>query len=141
MGHRLLAVDDDPSTLKLVSRCGELAGYATCAVGDAASFRTALTEFSPTLLVIDIVLPDEDGIAILRTLAGAEHRPPVILISVFENTYLPAARRLADAYNLSVIATLGKPLHIADMIAALDAAKTWTEQRSIGSGVLPTAYG
>lgn len=121
MGHRLLAVDDDPSTLKLVSRCGELAGYATCAVGDAASFRTALTEFSPTLLVIDIVLPDEDG--------------------VFENAYLPAARRLADAYNLSVIATLGKPLHIADMIAALDAAKTWAEQRSIGSGVLPTTYG
>lgn len=122
MTTRLLVVDDDPLTGDLIAQCGRIANVDTRAVLDTRSFRVQLAAFKPTALMIDIVMPEEDGISLLRDLASNACRVPVILISAYGLTYLPAARRLGEAYGLQIVAAVSKPITPASITAALECA-------------------
>ena len=80
---RVLVVDDDAGLrLALETTLGS-AGYDVRAVGDAVAMRAALTEWNPDLLLLDIVLPDADGVRLLQELKAHEvwHDVPVLMIS------------------------------------------------------------
>lgn len=119
MAQRLLVVDDDPITGSLLAGCGRVADVETKAVSDCDSFKRLLDSFNPTVVAIDIVMPDEDGISLLRHLASRRHRPSVILISAYAHSYLPTARRLGEAYGLTIVANLPKPINPTTFEAVL----------------------
>jgi len=80
---RVLLVDDDAGLrLALETTLGN-AGYEVRAVGDAAAMRAALAEWAPDLLLLDIVLPDADGVKLLQELKASEAwcDVPVLMIS------------------------------------------------------------
>ncbi len=80
---RVLVVDDDAGLrLALETTLGS-AGYDVRAVGDAVAMRAALAEWNPDLLLLDIVLPDADGVRLLQELKAHEvwHDVPVLMIS------------------------------------------------------------
>ncbi|MBL8698873.1 MAG: response regulator [Alphaproteobacteria bacterium] len=110
MAVKLLVVDDDPVTGDLLAQCGRIARVETRAVADPRSFWALLDSFQPTAVIVDIVMPEEDGITMLRHLASIRLRIPVVLISAYSHTYLPAARRLGEAYGLPIVAALPKPI-------------------------------
>lgn len=129
MNQRLLVVDDDPITAKFLTRCGDTAKASTMAVLDGASFRRMLDSFLPTTVVIDILIPDEDGIMLLRHLASQRRRMPIILISAYSHSYLPAARRLGEAYGLDIVDSLAKPINPLEFEAALHRADSLANKR------------
>lgn len=122
MTRRLLIVDDDPITVELLTGFGHSAKATTMAVLDSASFKRLLTSFLPTAVVIDIIMPDDDGISLPRHIASQVRRMPIILISAYSHTYLPAARRLGAAYGLEIVAALPKPINPIVFEAALHRA-------------------
>lgn len=78
-GETILIVDDDTALRELIGDFLRQHGYLTREAADVTSMRTALAEKRPDLIVLDLMMPGEDGLAALRTMG--QERPPVIMLS------------------------------------------------------------
>ena len=88
---------------------------------DEAAFPVAFRDaVAAGVMVIDIVMPDMDGIELLGWIAANRRDSKVILISGYGKQYLDTARKLAEASGLNVPATLVKPFGIAEVEEVLD---------------------
>ena len=75
----ILVVDDDTKILNLVRAYLEREGYAVITASDGRAALAAVRESHPRLVVLDIMLPELDGIAVLRTLRESSNIPVLIL--------------------------------------------------------------
>lgn len=80
--HRphILVVDDDAEICDLISRYLGTNGYRVTTAGDGAQLRMAMSEHKLDLILLDLGLPDEDGLSLLRRFQN-EWRCPVIVVS------------------------------------------------------------
>ena len=78
---RILVVDDDPGIRDLIAKFLEGHGYLASLAGSGPTMRAAMADAAFDLIVLDVMMPGEDGLSILRTLEVST-RPPVILLSV-----------------------------------------------------------
>ena len=78
---RLLIVDDDPGIRELTAAFLTGHGYVVDAVADGAAMREAMARDRYALIVLDVMMPGEDGLSILRSLDRATS-PAVIIMSV-----------------------------------------------------------
>ena len=76
----ILLVDDDPDLRKLVSDFLASHGYKVHAVGSAAELRQVMEAIQPDLIILDVMMPGEDGLSVARRIAGGQG-PPVIILS------------------------------------------------------------
>ncbi len=76
-------VDDEPDILKLVTVNLEKAGYETKGFLDAGSFRSALEKRRPDLIILDLMLPDQDGMEVCKNLKRTSEFAdiPVIMLT------------------------------------------------------------
>lgn len=79
--NRLLIVDDDPGIRELTAAFLSAHGYRVDAAADGAEMRAMLARESYALIVLDVMMPGEDGLSILRSLDRATS-PAVIILSV-----------------------------------------------------------
>jgi two-component system phosphate regulon response regulator OmpR len=79
--YRVLLVDDDARLRELLSRYLQEQGFAVKAVGDAPMMDRALHREHFDLMVLDLMLPGEDGLAICRRLRAAENHIPIIMLT------------------------------------------------------------
>ena len=77
---RILVVDDDPGVRDVLSDFLTGHGYAVETAGDGKAMDRALAEFAPDLVVLDLMLPGEDGLSICKRLS-ARNGPAVIMLS------------------------------------------------------------
>src|SRR5215469_3636714 len=63
---RVLVVDDEPSLAELLASVLRYEGWAIQTAGDGSSAVRAAREFRPDAVVLDIMLPDFDGLEVLR---------------------------------------------------------------------------
>ena len=77
-GELILLVDDEPSIVQLARMYLEQEGYRIKAVGDGRSAVQAVLEDHPALVVLDIMLPEMDGLEVCRRLRAEEH--PVLIL-------------------------------------------------------------
>ncbi|MEO8335987.1 MAG: response regulator [bacterium] len=82
-GELVLLVDDDPMMLLLERTLAEKERLSVETAMNGAAFRDALNRVAPALVVLDVEMPDADGIALLRELrADPRHRDvPVLMLS------------------------------------------------------------
>ncbi len=73
-------LEDDSSIRELVSYALHAAGYEARGFEDAASFRAALRQEQPELILLDIMLPGEDGISVLKKLKALEDTEAIPVI-------------------------------------------------------------
>ena len=76
----LLVVDDDLGIRELLSRYLSEQGFRVTAVEDGAAMDDWLAENATDLVILDLMLPGEDGLSLARRLRG-EHHLPIIMIS------------------------------------------------------------
>lgn len=76
----ILVVDDDPDIRELLANFLIGHGYLADTAEDAAAMRLALSRRSYALIVLDVMMPGEDGLAVLRSLDRAT-APAVIMLS------------------------------------------------------------
>jgi CheY-like chemotaxis protein len=79
----VLIADDDEDILALVRATIERSGHEVMAVGDGAAALSAMAERRPDLAVLDIAMPELDGLEVLRRLRADEGTRdlPVILLT------------------------------------------------------------
>ena len=73
--EHLLIVDDDREIRNLLTEYLEQAGYRVTAVGDGKAMRRALETNRIDLVVLDLMLPGEDGLSLCRDLRRAQALP------------------------------------------------------------------
>lgn len=78
--QRILVVDDDAALRELVVDYLTSSGFLVEGVGDGAAFRNSMTLHGADLVVLDLMLPGEDGLSLLRWLR-TDGGPPVIIVS------------------------------------------------------------
>jgi len=79
--QRILIVDDDVRLRELLLRYLGEQGFSAKAVADGSALDKAMLLNRYSLLILDLMLPGEDGLAILRRLRGAGEQVPVILLT------------------------------------------------------------
>ena len=85
----IFCVEDDSNIRELVIYTLNATGMNARGFGDAKSFIDALATETPELVLLDIMLPGEDGLSILRKLKGASKTKqiPVIMVTAKGNEY------------------------------------------------------
>jgi DNA-binding response OmpR family regulator len=75
----ILVVDDDPKIVRLVRTYLERAGYRVTEAADGRSAISAIALEMPLLVVLDVMLPEVDGIAVLKAVRRTDRTPVIIL--------------------------------------------------------------
>jgi two-component system phosphate regulon response regulator OmpR len=78
--QRILVVDDDVALRELITSYLNASGYQVEGVGDGVAFRASMARQGVDLVVLDLMLPGEDGLSLLKWLR-TEGGPPVIIVS------------------------------------------------------------
>jgi two-component system phosphate regulon response regulator OmpR len=78
---RILVVDDDVRLRDLLTRYLTEQGFEVRAIPDARDLDKRLQRDPPHLLVLDLMLPGEDGLAVCRRLRGAGENVPIIMLT------------------------------------------------------------
>ena len=113
---RILVVDDDLRLRDLLNRYLTEQGYSVRAVPDAAEMNRLLARERYDLMVLDLMLPGEDGLSICRRLRGANESMPIIMLTAKgdEVDRIVGLEVGADDY-------LAKPFNPRELVARIQA--------------------
>ncbi len=75
----ILIVDDDVQIQQLLTRYLSEQGYATAAVGDGKAMDEWLDAQTPDLIILDLMLPGEDGLSLARRIRNHGNTPIIML--------------------------------------------------------------
>jgi len=78
---RVLVVDDEQTLAELVSLALRYEGWDVRTAADGASAVAAARDFHPDLVVLDVMLPDTDGLSVLRRMRADMDRTPVLFLT------------------------------------------------------------
>lgn len=130
---RVLIVDDEPSSLELLEVYLSEKGYEVdCAVDGAECIRKA-SSFNPEVIVLDVRLPDADGLEILEILKKEKSTTHIIIITAFHDmeTTIKAMKQGAFEY-------IPKPIDVDDLEAAISRATDLSRSKEGGLVIDPT---
>jgi two-component system KDP operon response regulator KdpE len=115
-GPRLLVIDDDPAILLAVRRGLEGHGYRVDQLSEGAAVLETIRRAHPDVVLLDLVLPDADGIDLCRAIR-AESTVPIIVLSALGDDAgkVRALDQGADDYVV-------KPFSMAELEARIRAA-------------------
>ena len=129
---KIFIVEDDPEIRELEQYALESSGFQAESFASAGPFYTALSAGTPDLILLDIMLPGEDGLTILRKLrTRMDTRDIPIILVTAKASELDTVRGLdlgADDY-------LPKPFGIMELISRVKA-----RLRGAATAKLPAEY-
>jgi EAL domain-containing protein (putative c-di-GMP-specific phosphodiesterase class I)/CheY-like chemotaxis protein len=119
--NRLLIVDEEREVADFVAGVARNVGYTVACAPSGASFVQLLESFQPSLVMMDLSLPDTDGVELLRSLAARACPANVVLMSAGDERVLSAAHDLGVSHGLAMCGTLAKPVPVAELKTKLAA--------------------
>ncbi len=78
---RLLLVEDNPRLQSLLSEALNAAGFGVDVVGTVAEFEISAATSKYELMIVDLGLPDGDGLAAIRKLRSEGHSTPILVVT------------------------------------------------------------
>ncbi len=120
---RILVVDDDPRTLHFVQDALAAAGFSPLVTGDPREVSRLVHEKKPRLVLLDLILPETDGIELMRDVPELADLP-VVFISGYGRE-----ETIAKALEMGAADYIVKPFSTTELTARVKAAL----QRRYGS--------
>ena len=121
--YRLLVIDDHPHFGQLIGDVAETVGFAVVVTQRVDDFLEYLDQFQPTAITIDLLMPDIDGIELLRELALRGCAAKILVSSGADGRMLSAAAELGVEMGLLIRGVIAKPVRTADLRAQLEKLK------------------
>ncbi|MEK9970726.1 MAG: response regulator [Ferrovibrio sp.] len=117
---KILVIDDNPEFRDILRRHLEANGHAVTLAANGEQGLALLGEGSFDIVLTDILMPQRDGVEVLRE---AKRRwPDLPVIAVSGGGWIGATELLAMAERLGADKVLQKPVRRDDLISAVDAA-------------------
>lgn len=114
-GPTILVVDDDPELLALVAGVLERSGMRTLTAQSVAEAEAPIAEARADLVVLDLMMPGEDGLSFCRRLRATSQVPVIMLTAMAEDIDRIVGLEIgADDY-------LGKPFNPRELVARIKA--------------------
>ena len=112
----VLVVDDDEAIRTALERALALEGFVVSVASDGRAALNAVTDDAPDLLVLDVVMPEVDGVAVTQTLRDQGRQLPILILSALDevNDRVAGLQAGADDY-------LVKPFAVDELVARLRA--------------------
>lgn len=111
---RILVVDDEIEVQQVLAKGLERAGFNVDSVGSFQAARDALNDKRYHLLVVDLTLPDQSGIDLIRDVKKDEESPSVIII-----TGHPSVQTVTEGMQLGARNYLTKPVSPSALVDAV----------------------
>lgn len=115
MGQRLLILDDDDLVGEYIKFVAEDSGLEAETTTDSVEFMHQLERNRPSLVILDIFMPKEDGIEVMRKIAASRHNPALLFVSGSDPFYLETVTKLAMDMGLTQVRSMPKPLRRQDL--------------------------
>ena len=111
---RVLLVDDEPALTNLVKMALHYEGWDVQTAGDGADALLKFRDFEPDLLVLDIMLPDIDGLQILKMTRESEGYTPTLFLTARDSVMDRVTGLTAGGDDY-----LTKPFSLEELVARL----------------------
>jgi FixJ family two-component response regulator len=117
--RRIAIVDDDPAVAKTLAAQVQKFGFESDLHLCAKTFLQTLDNAHYCAIMLDLSLPDTDGIELFDTFEAHHIDVPLILISGHSAAVMAAAKTIAQKKGLTIVATLTKPIRFLQLGRAL----------------------
>jgi DNA-binding response OmpR family regulator len=117
--QKVLVIDDEESFGKFVGQAVRALGWEVEVTTRARQFMAAVPRFRPDVIVMDMVMPETEGIELIRWLTQEQYRARVIVVTGFNPDYAKMAALMARAEGVLEVTTLVKPVRLAQLQDAL----------------------
>lgn len=113
-----LVVDDEESVRHMLRRLLEGADFRVCEASNGNEALRVLDEGMVDLIIIDIIMPEMDGI---ETILEVRRRSPDLpIIAISGDSHVPNIDYLESARKLGANYTLRKPFSVAEILSIID---------------------
>jgi two-component system KDP operon response regulator KdpE len=112
----VLVVDDEPPIRRLLRTSLTAQGYRIVEAADAATALSEIRNHEPDIVILDLGLPDADGLSVIETVRQGSAVPIIVLSSRGDE------RGKVEALDLGADDYLTKPFGMAELVARIRAA-------------------
>ena len=116
----LLVVEDDPRIASLVCHLASEAGFSARSATGPEAITTAFEHMQPDVIVMDIFMPDMDGLEVLQFLRQQFSRARIVIISGSDGASRRMTENLAKALGFTIDANISKPFLIPEVRVILE---------------------
>jgi len=113
--NRLLVIDDIPASSATIGRVARGCGYDTIITTDADDCRSRILSWNPTVIVLDLTMPEMDGLQLMDWLAQRHSKARLLIVSGRELELLHQAEDVGRALGLNIAGSLQKPMRLEDL--------------------------
>jgi FixJ family two-component response regulator len=120
--NRLLIVDDQQEITRLIETFARTVGYEALSINDTDLFERAMEQIEPTVVFLDIAMPQRDGMELIGRLAAGNYLGKVVVMSGSDERYIQMSSTIAKTRGLIVAGILPKPFRkqqVADLLIRL----------------------
>ena len=123
---RILAIDDEVSVCEMYEQGLSALGYDVVCVSSAKKAKEALAKAVPDMILMDVMMPDQDGISLTREIRSDERTANVPIVVV---SGLSDAATLNDALLFGAIDYLVKPFDTDVLQSKIERALSAAERK------------
>ncbi len=116
--RRVLVVDDNKDFAAVIVTALERQGYTVRVAESGLKATTICRDFAPETIVLDIVMPDMDGVEFINWLAKDGYEARLIIVSA-HSRYTDLAEKMASIRGVTIAAVLPKPVRLPILMAAI----------------------
>src|SRR4051812_46618231 len=103
VARNAFVVDDERQIRTLIAKVLVSVGFTPQQFGHVHEVEAALARFAPEVIVLDLSLGDSDGIEVMRSLAAAQFKGKVLLVSGHDPNTLGEVHRIGERHGLSML--------------------------------------
>ena len=126
---KVLIIDDEIEIAQVFGRIARSVGYLCLVTTKPDEFLHWAQTEQPSHILMDLQMPDMDGVELLRALAASRCKAKIVLISGFDPRVVEVTANLGKEQGLTIVKTLSKPILAKELTALLTELKTTLDTR------------
>ena len=119
MTKKLLVIDDQTGITKVVELIARQLGLNTKSLNDSSQATELFIAFKPDIVMLDMIMPEKDGIDVLNEILLTGIPVKVVLTSGFSDSYLRLAEGVARFHENPHVSILRKPFRREELLNLL----------------------
>ena len=120
MPKKLLIIDDQAGITKVVGLIARQLGLEFKALNSSLTATEEFIEYRPDILMLDMIMPEKDGIDVLNEILLTGIPARIVLTSGYSDAYLRLGEGVAKFHESGQVSVLKKPFRRADLVELLN---------------------